>query len=388
MTDKDNNSGEILLKISASVGEKQTQEAPVTPKLEDGYKLLKRTNIEPARVKRNTEHGLTDVQTLKFMASEQRLKALQLLDNPAFYPKLPNLFDFISDLGCDNNAEKRFYAAIAVGELSASQPFVDLKEKIILRWATSIRFDTRQSAAMALSYIIKHEQWETDILKLLNHWISINNPSLNDTGLLTYYRIAQSYPHQTLEAIKNVLNKENLFLSFQIIDIVAKVYDLYPRLVIDYLHKWLMQNEKIYLRWMAGLLFLLMVRLDDISRGQESVDTRAKIVEIIFKLWDDPKLPMHLEMQEDTTKKVESWAKETLTARENDELDSFESYRKLFYELYQKYEGQKINRLNFHLQRWQKHKEWERTRAGKLAGNDSAVQQKKQGGFVDLIPQI
>ena len=386
MTQKDENLGEILLKISTSVAEKQTESTPSVPKLEDGYKLLKRTNIELTRVKRNTEFGLTEIKTLKFVAQDQRRKALQLLDNPSFYSKLSNLFDFIFELGCERNAEKGYYAAIAVGELSANQPFVDLKERIILRWAVSNKPYIRQSAASALSYIIKLERCETDVLKLLNYWISINNRSINDTGLLTYFRIARSYPHETLGAIKNVFNKENPILSLQVVDTVAKVYDLYPKLVIDYIHNWLVGDGRPYLRWMAGLLFLLIIRLDDVSKGQEADDTREKIVEIIFNLWDNSKIPMRLEVQEDTTSKVENWAKKTLAAWENDDLDSFESYRNLFHTLYRKYKGDHINRLDFHLRRWEQRRVWEQNRTTRMEASKSTTRQKKQCSFNDLRP--
>lgn len=384
---------------------KQKEEPADSPEEYDRSQLFTRTSIEPALAERYTEHGTTSIQTLIFAEEGQRQKVLNLLDNPALYDKWTLLLKYLFDLGCDPNGEKRYYAAAAIGELAGSQPFLDLKETVILPWAKSKTPEIRQTAAIALSFVIKH--YETEIFALLKHWITLQNSSLNDAALKTYYRLVSLYADKELadktpyvnkileDAIDTVLKREETdFSYFQMLQnfiegffdyrfptvngVIKMIYDYHPQIAINYLAGWLEQDKRPNLRWRVGLLFLLIVRLDDASNEEN----RQKAVEAIYTLWEDPKIPRHQEIQEITQLKIEAWATEALEAAEDESL--FEIYQTLFYDLYRKYEGQRRNRLEFHLRRFQKAKDREEARAKRRRKTE--VQRPSQASFLDLIP--
>ncbi|MCB9078666.1 MAG: hypothetical protein H6631_13785 [Anaerolineaceae bacterium] len=149
---------------------------------------------------------------------------------------------------------------------------------------------------------------------------------------------------------------------------------------IEHLHSWLMQTKNVLLCWMAGLLFFSVVRLDDVTESDES---RTQAVEMTFTLWDDPKIPVHLEMQEQTNLKVERWAREALTAWDAENPEPFIEYRTFFKELHQKYQGHRRNRLENLLQRCQSR--YEETSRNSQRGRDVSNDKKQQVGFLDLI---
>ena len=137
MADQEDYANELVIKIPASLFDKHDEQSKQTKNIKSDYHFFTRTSIIPIQVKRNSEHGTTEVQSLGFADHDQRLKILELLDTPALYNKLPALLDYIYQLGCEEDGEKRYYAAVAVSELVAKQPFSDLKEAIILPWAKS-----------------------------------------------------------------------------------------------------------------------------------------------------------------------------------------------------------------------------------------------------------
>ena len=151
---------------------------------------------------------------------------------------------------------------------------------------------------------------------------------------------------------------------------------------ISYLYDWIKDDSQ-----QAGIYSFRFIDLTDAVTDQSS---REKTVAIIFNLWEKSNISTRLEVQEDTTSKVESWAKKALVAWENDDFDSFESYRKLFHGLYQKYEEEcqtnktcRVNRLEYHLQRWEKRRIWELKRAEKRGASNN-----KQSSFDMLRPEL
>jgi hypothetical protein len=380
MSENDNDVDGLVIRIPSSFFEKKEAAESEASRITGDYHFFERTNIAPIRVKRNTEHGLSEIQSLGFKEQDQRLKVFDLLDTPTLYNRMPALLNFIYQLGCEPDGEKRYYASVAVGELACKQPFVDLKEHVILPWAKSSQPLVRVSAALALSYLLEQERYITDVLMLLKHWASIKS-ALTDTALLTYYWVSQSYPDESFEAVKTILSQGRIFYYPRIIDIFGNIYDFDPALAIEKLHEWLIPTTHSDLCWMAGLLFFTIVRLDDVA---EDDDLRKKVVEMIFTLWDDSRMPMHQEMQEQTTSKVESWAREALALWDKDNPETFETYRVLFQELYQRYEGQRRNRLKFHLDQWQKYREREQVIAARR-GRDVSEGDKQQISFLDLI---
>jgi hypothetical protein len=350
------------------------------------HDLLKRTNIKVAIGRRNTEHGLTQIQTLTFAEANQRQKVLSLLDNPLLDKRVPHLLSYVYNMGCEANGEKRYFAASAVGALAVQLPFLDLKERIILPWAKDGQSGIREAAAHSLALVVNNEHCQADVLTLLKHWLTLSRLELIDTALLTYYYIAQSHPQETLDAIKAVLRRENVIAYPALVDgiiaVIDAVYALRPKEVLNSLYKWFVESKKTLFGWISGVLFLLIINPSDVAiEAQE----RKQVVEILFELWDNASIPNHLEMQQLTTLKIEEWAEEAITAKEDKQL--FEVYCQVFYDLYQKYSMKKQNRLDFHLRRWQKNKDWERERALKL-GKANQSKYERTGSFLDLIPPI
>lgn len=383
MADQEDDVNGLVIKIPASLLEKHDERSKQTPRVTSDYHFFTRTSIVPIQVKRNSEHGITEVQSLGFADHDQRLKVLELLDTPALYNKLPELLDYIYQLGCERDGEKRYYAAVAVSELAAKQPFPDLKEVIILPWAKSDNPWIRNSASVALSQVLKHERYKSEVLILLRHWISSHNPMLIDTALSTFSWMAHSHSNETLEAVSTILKTGKILHYPSAIDLFGIVYDISPTLSIEQLHSWLLPITNSDLCWMAGLLSLTYIRLDDAA---EVEGTRKKVVEMIFNLWDNPTMPLHQEIQEQTTIKVEKWAREVLAVWNKAFPEVLESYLALFHELYWKYKSQRRNRLEYHLQRWERNREREQARASRGKGGTSLGANEKVS-YLDLMPQ-
>jgi len=384
MTDQENGVNGLVIKIPASLLEKQDERSKQTSEVKNDYNFFRRTGIIKIQVDRNSEHGITKVQSLGFADHDQRLNVLELLDTSTLYNKLPKLLDYIYQLGCERDGEKRYYAAVAVSELATKQPFLDLKEGVILPWAKSDKPWIRISASVALSQVLKHERYKSEVLMLLRHWISIDNPMLTDTALSTFFGIADSHSNETLEAISTILKTGKIFHYLSAIDLFGIVYDISPTPSIEKLHSWLLPVTNSDICLVAGLMFLIYIQLDDAAKVE---GTRKNVVEMIFDLWENPIMPLHQEIQEQTIIKVEKWAREVIALWNKESPEVLESYLALFHELYWKYKGQRRNRLEYHLQRWKSNREREQTRASRGKGGISAGANEKKVSYLDLIPQ-
>lgn len=404
MSDSSENPQEITLKISTSVDQKRQKEdedKPVT-KLRDGNALLEQTNTDIVKAKRNTEYGVTDIQIIRFREEGQQKKILRLLDNPTLYKKLPIIFELIYELGCDTqDGELRYYAALAVSELSYEQPFAILKNDIIQQWANHPTPRIQSSAAMALAAIITNDQYKNQVLKLLMHWISLkDNPRLTSAALQTYYHIVENHTSETLEAIKKLLDKgvsslHDIANQFIVIDIYASTYYLHPEEAINYLYDWLQESDT---QAIAGLLFLVAVELKDLSADEIS-QISSKLAEIVFTLWDDISIPMSQQLHEGTAAKVQCWAIQGIEAHNNNDQERFEAYQQFFTTLDQKYKGQLRDRVQYYFERWQRSRdkeqdrlrrrqEKEQARAARrqqTVQNTDGILQKDTIRFVDLV---
>ena len=383
MSDQKDDTDGLTINIPSSLLYKVNGQRQEAPKVTSDYRTFTRTNVIPIKVERDTEHGTTEVQSLGFSDHDQRLKILELLDTPALYNKLPELLEFIYKLGCEIDGEKRYYAAVAVSELAAKQPFSDLKKAIVTRWANSDNPWIRVSAAVALSQMLKQGCYESEVILLLKHWLNILNPMLTDTALSCFFRIAQSHPNETLGAIETI-SKNGLILHYQSVsDLFEAVYDHSPVLSIDQLHNWLIPANNSDLCWIAGLLFLLFAQMEDVV-GTE--DIRAKVVDIVFNLWDNPAIPSHQEIQELTTLKIEEWAHDVLALWNKESPEVLKGYIAFFHELYGKYSNQRRNRLEYHLQRWERNREREQVRANR-GKRDASTEADEKVSYLCLMPQ-
>jgi len=374
MTNQDDDANGIVIKIPASFLPQQDKPSDKVSKATNEYQFFTRTGIVKIQGFRYTEHGKTEVHSLGFSDYEQRLKILELLDIPVLYNKLSRLINYIYQLGCELEGEKRYYAAVAASELSTNQPFLDIKEGLILPWAKTGNPWIQNSAAVALSHMMEHKRYESDVLMLLKHWISSQNPMLVEAALSTYFRIAHTNVNATLEAIGTILKNGGILECLTAIDLFGMVYDSSPTISIEKLYNWLNPITNTNLCNMACLLFLINIRLDDAT---ESDDISKKIVDTIYNLWEMPTIPTQQETQEQTTIKIEKWASEILTVWDKESSQVIQRYLALFHGLYKKYEDSKRrNRLEYHLQRWEKNRLWKQ---------DRELAQSRKGKNVDGV---
>jgi hypothetical protein len=384
MADQKDSVDGLVIKIPASLLEKQPDEqSKETSKAKNDYNFFTRTGIIKIQVEQNSEHGITQVQSLGFDNHNQRLKIIELLDTPTLYNKFPELLDYIYQLGCERDGEKRYYAAVAVSELATKQPFLDLKEGVILPWAKSDNPWIRISASVALSQVLKHERYKSEVLMLLKHWISIDNPMLTDTALSTFFGIADSHSNETLEAISTILKTDKILHYLSAIDLFGIVYDISPTPSIEKLHSWLRPVTNSDICLVAGLMFLIYIQLDDAAKVE---GTRKNVVEMIFDLWENPIMPLHQEIQEQTIIKVEKWAREVIALWNKESPEVLESYLALFHELYWKYKGKRRNRLEYYLQRWERNREREQALANRRRGGAS-LRANEKISYLDLMPK-
>jgi hypothetical protein len=324
--------------------------------LKDESNLLQQTNVKVVIDTQYTEHGQTQVQTLAFAEPDQRGKVLRLL-NQSLNNWLPELYEYLFELGSSLDAGERRCAALAVAELMCKLSFVDLKNRVLLPWAKQkVHYvDTPASQTLALVALDAHHQREA--LNLLRHWISVNNFPLNVTALLTYLRIGLSHPDETLAMIRKILDKKRLELQLPpvvISSIVRSIYALYPELVIEYLHEWIVDSDtkqEEFLRHEASRLFLSTVRPSDIP-SDDIRNTRSNVVDLIFTLWAGISMQNRSGIQRGTTNLVKRWAEEAIEAQLY-EPALFTTYHRLFADLDERYAREKTeNRLEFYLSKW------------------------------------
>lgn len=345
---------------------------------------FEKCGIIPYRVKRTSEHGVTEAASLGFGEHARRHRVLALLDTPFLYSRIQKLLDYVCSLGLAGNSQQRYYAACAVSELVSTQPFLELKDAIILAWASNENPDVRGAAGIALGRIGKQERHRSEVLLLLRHWLSNSNLLLVDTALAASFWLAATCPAEVLESIRALVIAGHHQFYPEVIDLFGEVSCASLHCAIHHLHRWLFPMSNPDLACMAALLFLIHVRLDDWAKDEQD---RQKIVEIIFDLWENASLPLHHYLQEQTTAKVESWAKEIIRVGNREESAVVPGYREFFHELFRKYNGRPRNRLQFHLDRWQRRREREDAQIGRRQKASSEDRQSQQLCFRDLAPK-
>ncbi len=385
MAERDHDDEEFVIKIPASVFRNADERSKEAPKATQAHDFFRRTSIFSTRVERHSEHGKTEVKSLGF-EPDQRSKVLELLDNPVLFSKLPNLLNIIYRLGCENDGEKRYYAAMAVAQLATKQPFLDLKEAAILPWAKDDNPAIRNSAAVALSELLNQKQNESEVQKLLKHWSSLDNPLLTDAALSTFYWVADSHANEALDAIGSILKSGGILHYPKVIDLFETIYESSPCLAIDRLYNWLLPVTYSDICYIAGILSSY-IQLDDVAENEELC---RKVIEMICGLWDNPRMPLHEEMQERTTILVEIWASEAVEKMNKEPSTDQTCHQAFFHELYRKCEG-KRNRLGFYLQLWERNRgrarERERMRAARRGEDSSALGAEDKFSYRHLSPQ-
>ncbi len=360
--------------------------------------LLQRLSLVVSDKKR-TGDSQANIKTLNFVKPDQRGKILNLLDH-SLSSHLPKIYEYLRKLGSQSNDhtafdERRNNAALAVGELMCQLNFAELQNEIISSWTNQIVYQrqfltqarlhvnahtfreeeardilahwfgidrlslsvTLLSAAKTLGYVAVDPSSKRKALNLLQHWMRNDNLSLNITALLTYLEVGVNYPDEVLTMLREFLvEKSDVFslIPSVVFGIVNNIYALRPELVIEYLHEWVMDSDpkkEAFLRYIASLIFLDIVHLDDIP-SDDVHNTHANVVEIIFALWDGLRILGRSEIQKDTSKLVRRWGNEAITSQPN--TSSFNVCRRLFTDLDQKYKQTQIkNRLRFYFNKWQ-----------------------------------
>lgn len=387
MNNKEGQPTEVVIKISTDAPASGTEEKKelADQKLKDGYQFLNDLSILPAIRKRNSHYGRIEIHTLEFAEPNQREVALRILDNPAIDEFLPEIYKYIFKLGCDDNGEKRYYAAQAVAKLATIHPLVDLEQIIIQPWAKSLNYDVQITAAIAIATIIEQKKWRNNIFKLVNHWFSLNNNSLNDTALSVYRIVYNKYPQNVLDTIKKLAQRNSQVLMHWYIELIKSIYDYDPYIIISNLKEWISENNEQNLRWIASQSFINIVQIEDvIERHEVYPDVYKIIVELIYTLLEDSELHMHYKFQKYTIKIVEKLAENSLSTKIDNK--ALKSYKKLFQCLNERYDEESFNRLYSLLEKCQKDREWKRENAKRWPEKTGEIK-KYPGSFFDLIKQ-
>lgn len=378
MSEETSTGDEILIKIPRSVWDKSaSQQAGSVSDAYDYSEIFVRTGVRVISGKRNSNHGLTQIQTLAIPVKEQKDKILQLLDNPALYSHLPKLFDCLYEMGRANDGEVRFFAAMAVVELARFFPFTDLNNAVIAPWAKDTLDSVNKLAALTLVNLIQKNIYRSDVLNLLRNWIHIYNVNFVNTALTTYFSIAKEYPDEVLEGIKIILlgNHATLLIP-QALTLLEWLYLHEPIRVVNTMYDWSTSSSSGDLLLFTALTFLSVVEINDLVTDASA---RARAVEMTYRLWEDLRMPQHLHLEQLTTDAVLSWAEMVLC------LDANDSKKQLgiqfFHELYNKCATAKRNRLDFHLKRWQKLETMKQQRANKWQKVTDSY------NFISLIPE-
>jgi len=391
----DENSQEIVFRVINGTLE-QAANSPAEEKprsVYNGSKSYRRIGIGIVTSRRNSFHGLTDIKTLSFGEGLDSALIVQLLDNPSLLMKIPQLLEIVYNLGIADDAERRLFAVLAVEKLAKNQTFANLRGSIIDYWAAHENPRVRQNAARALILLLENDNTPQEVLSLLHYWITQpNKESWSDAALTTYSLMTRSHPQEVFNAIEVVLDKrdfplEKLIKTFRVIPIIDQVYALYPHTVIDYLYVWVNNQYNPLRREVAGILFLSLVRFEDIidetahlSTEDYSQRTSRKIIELISELWNDSAF------SEQMNKKLYRWARATLERDETPEDANDDSALKFFFALHRKYSKKRHNRLEFAIKRWQRKANLEKSRQERRSRKEKTEVTHPNLDFTDLIP--
>lgn len=363
---------DLIIKIPKHIWEDRGESSPNKAK-RSNFDILERTGVRITSGERNIEYGETQIQTFTVGGKEYRDKILRLLNNPALYAHTPKILQYIYQMGCDSDGEKRYFASMAVSELSTCFPFIDLENNILSEWAKSSLFVANRSAALALTHMIENSRNERNILNLLRYWSQRSNVRLVNTILLLLYEISKKYPQESLGTIESILLKKEALLLYSTVGVLSysynednsikvswetmirRIFGLVEELYIDHtlkvietLYEWFQNRKNSNLAIFASTTFLSVTNVKAIAADEVK---RAKTITYLFELWDDKKLPEHHQLQQVTTYAVYSWAK-TVLEMEATDLERMVC-QQFFHELYQKCASAKQNRLDFHLRKWQ-----------------------------------
>ncbi len=357
MSAHDDDADRRLIDVLASLQRKRGEGELEPPSARGDFRTFARTGVGIIEVSRNTEHGVTSVQSLGFATDGARETALRLLHLPAIYDRLPQLYEYLRRQGCEGAREPRYFAAVAVSVLTQVLPFADLKEHVVLPWVKSVDDGGPDSAAIALAETLAAGRCEDDILALVRHWAKTGNPALAQAALATFtWRFTPARSEAALAAIEATMTTPVmwLLLLFGIRDLFRRIIEADPRLGITTLQRWLGPDQNAPLRLLSALLALEFLQLEDAVEGE---DTRAAAVAVLGTLWDDSRLPLHPLIQEETTEKVKDWADRALALWDQDRPELFARYRQWFQALDERYRGQRRDRLRLSLERWDRLRE-------------------------------
>lgn len=339
---------ELIVKVFSSLLKQRGHSDGLSKgKVADAYDLFSRAHIFPINVRRESPRGEVTIQSLSFGTDEQRLRVLGLLTTHGIYEKLSDLERYIYDLGCNDDAEIRYFAALAVSQLARVLPFFDLTQSIIEPWAINSDQDVRIVAAIALQDVVNNGVSIEDVLNLIEHWAAIGRPRLIDTGLLALQHIGNICPEKTLSVIKKVASNGAFGNVIMVIAVSERLYKETPCLVVERLCSWLKPSNSDSLRWLAVLLFRCVVKLDDIVNQEELYNVFS---ESVVLMWEDSSIPFHESVHEEITDILHQVAVKALGSYENDK-SQWDKYLALFHAIYGKFEGRR-NVLDFYLRRW------------------------------------
>jgi hypothetical protein len=381
----DDDVDELIVKVVASLLKNRGHAHDLSKeKVVDAYDLFSRAHIFPINVRRESPQGEVTIQSVSFGTDDQRLRVLGLLTTHGVYEKLSGLERYIYELGCNDDTEIRYFAALAVGQLVRVLPFFDLTQSIIEPWAINGDQDVRMAAAIALQSVVENGVDIEEVLNLIDHWVGIGRPRLIDTGLLTLQQIGSSCPEKSMDVIKKVVSVGTFGNVIMVINVTECLYKDNQDLVIKHLCSWLKSSCSDNCRWLTVLLFRCVVNQDDIVNRDELYNV---VSEAIVLMWEDSTIPFHENVHEEITGIVRQIAVKSLESYENDKL-LWERCLALFRTVYDKFEGRR-NVLDFYLRRWaDEHSRLQKLHERHQMENVEGVvpDMRAAASFLDLIP--
>jgi hypothetical protein len=373
----------LVIDIPASLLRKQGENKQASQPVRGDYRAFARTGISIIEVPRNTEHGVTTIESLGFATEAARDAVLGLLRLPALYAQLPQIYEHLRQLGCEQAFEPRYYAAKAVSVLWRVLSFVELKENVVLPWAKSGNAEGLNAAAIALAETLAVGRFEVEILALLRHWAKSGNPALARVALAAFNRCftqariepaLQARIEPALEAIEaSMATPMGWPLFLDIMRLFRRIIEADAGLGIVALRRWIAPGRADSLRYLSALLAIQFLQLEDAVNPTDG----APAADVIGTLWDDTSLPNHPEVQEETTKMIKDWACRALALVDENRLEEFAQYRQWFQTLHERYAHQRRDRLRLQLERWDRLRELSAQRlatrkgAGNAPGNPS-----------------
>ncbi|WP_026730995.1 hypothetical protein [Fischerella sp. PCC 9605] len=213
----------------------------------------------------NTEFGRSRVELIE-------------LDNPRFQPAVLHyvwkeydrlrepLLLWLCELGSHPSFEVRIRAAAAVGELS-KYAFGFVLDKVLRPWANCEDRRLQRLAAQAISIPVFESDLAPQVLGLLHHWSTVNNPNLRWTATAAYGGyVGLRFPDIALRDLFAIAKSGDRLLFLALAESVVILFEAGQFLpgqylkVLNTLQVWTEQTKTNMTNQLSLGIFLLLMR--------------------------------------------------------------------------------------------------------------------------------